>query len=295
MSKKKTIITLNERSDPSDPAIQSTIYYFNIFFEFITFFKLKYNDSFFLLDKLEKDKILEEDLKLILCNQESFNVENLTPVQEIQRVDDKVKNFPFITVVLKILNPIWIGGDKKSLKNENEIYSKHITNSINKNTYINELEILFYNFSEDFFKNNKNVCNKGMNLITTLYHIFTFLLNVGGDKRELGDCFRDFRLFLLLLIAAPPTINISESIKKKKWPNEHQNAEIRSTIHYILFDSIFFIYAKLKHLKMQEKEYSTRAENEEAKKNIESILILRKFYMENLGFLLKILNKYLII
>ena len=287
----KTITTFNERSDLSDPGIQSILYYFNIFFEFITFFKLKYNDSFFLLDKLEKDKILEEDLKLILCNQESFNVENLTPVQEIQRVDDKVKNFPFITVVLKILNPIWIGGDKKSLKNENEIYSKHITNSINKNTYINELEILFYNFSEDFFKNNKNVCNKGMNLITTLYHIFTFLLNVGGDKRELGDCFRDFRLFLLLLIAAPPTINISESIKKKKWPNEHQNAEIRSTIHYILFDSIFFIYAKLKHLKMQEKEYSKRAENEEAKKNIESILILRKFYMENLGFLLKILNK----
>jgi hypothetical protein len=104
-----------------------------------------------------------------------------------------------------------------------------------------------------------------MNLITTLYHFFTFLLNVGGDKRELGDCFRDFRLFLLLLIAAPPTINISESIKKKKWPNEHQNAEIRSTIHYILFDSIFFIYAKLKHLKMQEKEYSTRAEDEEAR------------------------------
>ena len=291
MSKKKTIITLNERSDPSDPAIQSTIYYFNIFFEFITFFKLKYNDNFFSMNKLEMNKILEEDLKLILCNQESFNVENLTPFQEIQKIDDKVKSFPFITVVLKILNPIWIGGDKKTLKNENEIYSKHINNFINKNTYINELEVLFYNFNEDFFKNNKNVCNKGMNLITTLYHFFTFLLNVGGDKRELSDCFRDFRLFLLLLIAAPPTINISESIKKKKWPNEHQNAEIRNTIHYILFDSVFFIYAKLKNLQMQEKEYSTKTEDEEAKKNIESILILRQFYIQNLGFLLKILNK----
>jgi len=67
-----------------------------------------------------------------------------------------------------------------------------------------------------------------MNLITTLYHFFTFLLNVEGDKREISDCLKDFRLYLLLLIIAPPTINITESIKKKKWPNEHQNTEMRS-------------------------------------------------------------------
>ena len=228
MIKKKTIITLNERSELTKPEIQSTLYYFNIFFEFITFFKLKFNDSFFLMNKLEMNRILEENLKLILCNQESFKIENLTPVQEMQKVDDKVKSFPFITVVSKIVNPIWSGGDKKTLKNENEIYSKHINGFINKNTDINELEMLFYNFGENFFGSNKNICNRGMNLITTLYHFFTFLLNVEGDKREISDCLKDFRLYLLLLIIAPPTINITESIKKKKWPNEHQNAEMRS-------------------------------------------------------------------
>ena len=290
-TKKKTIITLTERSDLAKPEIQSTLYYFNIFFEFITFFKLKYNDSFFLMNKSETNKIIEENLKLILCNQESFNTENLTPFQETQKVDDKVKSFPFITVVSKILNPIWMGGDKKTFKTENEIYSKHINGCINKNTYINELEILFYNFGENFFGNNKNICNRGMNLITTLYHFFTILLNVGGEQQEISDNFKDFRLYLLLLIIAPPTINITESIKKKKWPNETQNLEMRKTIHYIIFDSIFFLYHKLNNLKMQEKEYNKKPEEEESKKNIECILKLRKLYMENLGFLLKILNK----
>ena len=42
---------------------------------------------------------------------------------------------------------------------------------------------------------------------------------------------------------------------------------------------------------MQEKEYNKKPEEEESKKNIECILKLRKLYMENLGFLLKILNK----
>ena len=288
---KKTIITLNERSNVNDQSIQSTLYYFNIFFEFITFFKLKYNDSFFEMNKPEMNKILEGNLKLVMHKKGASNIENLTPEEEMQAVDDKIDNFPFITVVLKILNPIWIGGEKKTLKNENEVYSKHMNNLVNKNIYTNELEILFYEFDEKFFANQENICNKGLNLITILYHFFTLVLNIGGNERELSDLFVDFRLYLLLLITAPPTINISESIKKKRWPNEHQNAEIRSTIHYILFDAIFFLYSKLQNLKMQEKEYNKNPEDENSKKNLECISLLRKSYMLNLGYILKILNK----
>ena len=76
------------------------------------------------------------------------NIENLTPAEEMQAVDDKIDNFPFITVVLKILNPIWMGGDKKTFKTENEIYSKHINGCINKNTYINELETIQLDISK---------------------------------------------------------------------------------------------------------------------------------------------------
>ena len=290
-NKEKTVVTLNERSNINDKSIQSTLYYFNIFFEFITFFKLKYNDTFFLMNKPEMNKILEENLKLVMHKKESSNIKNLTPMQEMQAIDDKVDNFPFITVVLKILNPIWIGGEKKTLKNENEVYSKHMNSMVNKNIYTNELEILFYKFDEKFFENKDSICNKGLNLITILYHFFTLVLNIGGDKRELSDFFVDFRLYLLLLITAPPSINISESIKKRKWPNEHQNAEIRSTIHFILFDATFFLYSKLQNFKMQEKDYSSKPDDEESKKNLECIIILRRFYMENLGYILKILNK----
>ena len=291
-SKSKVVVTLSERSDVNESQIQSTLYYLNIYFEFITYFKLKYDDSFFQMNKTEMDKILEENLKYVLCDEDFIINERLTPVQEMQKVDDKMKSFTFITIVLKILNPIWIGGEKKTLKNENEIYTKHLNNSVNKNLYNNELEILFYSFDEKFFKPDKNkFSNKGIKMISILYHFFICLLNVGGEKRELNDCLVDFRFFLLLLIIGPPTINISESFKKKRFPNEAQNEEMRTTIQYILFDSIFFLYSKLRNLKNQENDYKSKPESEINKKNIECILTLRRFYMVNLGFILKILNK----
>ena len=291
-SKSKVVITLSERSNVNESQIQSTLYYLNIYFEFITYFKLKYDDSFFQMNKTEMDKILEENLKYVLCDEDFKINERLTPIQEMQKVDDKMKNFTFITIVLKILNPIWIGGEKKTMKNENEIYTKHMNNAVNKNLYNNELEILFYSFDEKFFKPDKNkFSNRGIKMVTILYHFFICLLNVGGEKRELNDCLTDFRFFLLLLIIAPPTINISESLKKKKFPTEKQNEEMRTMIQYILFDSIFFLYSKLRNLKNQESDYRAKPDSDINKKNIECILILRRFYMENLGFILKILNK----
>ena len=42
---------------------------------------------------------------------------------------------------------------------------------------------------------------------------------------------------------------------------------------------------------MQEKEYNKNPEDENSKKNLECISLLRKSYMLNLGYILKILNK----
>ena len=53
---------------------------------------------------------------------------------------------------------------------------------------------------------------------------------------------------------------------------------MRTTIQYILFDSIFFLYSKLRNLKNQENDYKSKPESEINKKNIECILILRRFY-----------------
>ena len=96
-----------------------------------------------------------------------------------------------------------------------------------------------------------------------------------------------------MLIVSPPTINLSEAIKKKKWPNERQFEEVNTTVHCILFNYIFFIYNKLQNLKNQENEFNSKTESEKEsdKKTIECILVLKKIYMENLGYILKILNK----
>ena len=291
VDKSKAVTTLSETRNIKDIQTLTSIYYLNLFFEFITFFKLKYNDSFFQMNQKEINKILERDIKYILCNKDLQNLDILDPNQEMQSADSKITNFPHITMILKTLEPI-IGVEQKYIKNENEISIKYMSSILNKNLFFNELEILFYCFDDGFFGNYiHKICNKGMHMVIILYNYFTCLLNVGGDKSDLVECFKNFRVYLSLLIMSPPSINVTESIKKKKWPNEKQNEEMRIIIQSIMFDSIYFLYNKLKFLKIQEKDYNSKEENEQNKKILEYISLTRRLYMENLGFILKILNK----
>ena len=291
----KAVVTLSSKMNLSEPQIQSTLYFYNISLEYITFFKLKYDNSFFQMDKADKFKILEEDLRYILFNQEFRKIDNLSPIQELELNDDKMNNYAFIMIVMSTLFPLWMGEDKKAIKNEKDLYNKLTINSVNKNIFMNELDFLLYSFDEKkFFKNNeKNLCNKGIKMITLLYIIFICLLNIGGPQGQIMEYLGHFRLFLSVLIISPPSINVSEMVKKKKWANEHQSEEINSSVHSLLFNSIFFLYNKLQNLKNLEKDYNskTESEKEKEKKTIESILILKKIYMENLGYILKILNK----
>ena len=289
----KAVVTLSGKMSLKDPQIQSTLYYLNICLEFITFFKLEYDNNFFLLDK-DKFKILEGDLRYILFKQESKKIKNLSPIQELENNDNKINNFSFLTIIMSTLYPIWLGEEKKVLGDEKNLYNKLTMGSINKNLFVNELEFLLYTFEKEFFKKNeKNICNRGIKMITLLYLFFTCLLNIGGEQRFIIDNFRHFRLFLSVLIVSPPTINLSEAIKKKKWPDESQFKEVNTSVHCILFNYIFFIYNKLQNLKNQENEFNSKTEDEKEsdKKTLECILVLKKIYMENLGYILKILNK----
>ena len=289
----KAIVTLSGKMSLNDPQIQSTLYYLNISLEFITFYNLKYNNSFFQRDIEEINKIIKNDLKYILYSKKLPNIEHLSPIEELYNNDIKIKNYSFITFILSCFYPIWLGEEKKFLNNENDLFFK-LMFSINQNKFINELEFLMYSFDKKFFKNNgENICNKGIKMSNLLYILFTSILNIGGDERELNNYFRDFRNFISVLIMSPPTINLAESIKKKRWPNEYQYEEINRTVHNILFNSTYFLYNKLKNLKEQEKNYNSKLENmnESDKKNIQCILILKRIYMENFGYILKILNQ----
>ena len=129
-------------------------------------------------------------------------------------------------------------------------------------------------------------------MINLIFIFFICLMNIGGEKGRLTDYFGHFRRFISLLIVSPLTINVSETTKLKKWPNENQYEEIGPIIHSILFNYIYFLNDKLQNLKKQEKKYNSNSEsgNDSDKKNMESILILKKIYMENLGYILKVLN-----
>ena len=297
------VSTFSEKSDIGDIKVESTLYYINICFEFLTFYQLKYDESFYNFSEKEKNKILENDLRYILFNYQKGNKFNLSPIKELEENAKKTDKYPFISVIIRILYPIITGNDNKILKDENDIYNKNLCNLFNKNTYINELELLFHSSKDSFFsKNRSEVCNKGLNVIIIFYHFFTCILNIGGCVRELNDNFKDLRLYLILLIISPSTINLANSAKMKKWPHDNQYKESQNIIEHIIFNIVFFLYNKLKDLKIRENEYNIKLEKEkddeskkenieDYKKNLEGINSLKKIYTKNLGYILKLLNK----
>ena len=297
----KNILTFSETSNLDDLKVKSTLYFLNIYFEFFTYYNLKYDENIFKDESKVINKIIKDELKYILFNitQEKFEP---NPINELKPVDQKIKNNSYLQIIISIVNPIWTGSEKKLLKNENDVYASYINEHINKNIFNNELKLLFDTFDDNFFGNNKNeTSNTGMRIIIILYNFFICFLNVGGTIRELKDYLKDFRLFLLLLITSPSSINIDETIKKKKWPNLEQYEYIRGIIEAILFNAIFFFYNKIKDYKKQEREFNYKLEMGEGKEdekiienyktNLECISSLKKLYSENLGYILKILNK----
>ena len=289
--KSKEISTFSDTNNAKVSKIPNTLYFFNIFIEFFTFYNLSYKEEFFKNSEEVINKQIKNDLKYLLFN------------NELKTSEQIIDNILYIKAAFSILKPILLGCEKKLFKKEDEVYTKYISNVVNRNIFNDELKILFHSYDEQFFsKNIDDICNKGMEIIVILYHFFTLFLIFGGTIRELNECFKDLRLYLLLLITSPSTINLADTIKKKKWPNEEQNEKMQKTIEIILFNSIFFLYNKIKEYKIQEKEYtlviesvkedeSKKQETENYQKRLEYICSSKKIYIENLGFILKILNK----
>jgi hypothetical protein len=286
----KKISTFSESSNLTDTKVKPTLYFINIYFEFFTYYKLKYNENNF----KDINKNIKEDLKYILFNIKNEKFEP-NPINELKPIEEKINNIVYMKVIFSIVKAIWTGSEKKLLKNENDVYSKYITENLNKNKFDNELKLLFYTFDENFFgKNINEISNKRMRIIIILYNFFTCFLNIGGKVNEQKDFFKDFRLFLLLLITAPSSINIDESIKKKKWPKLEEYENIREIIEVILFNAIFFFYNKIKDYKKQEEEFIYKLDVGQGKEdekvienyklNLDCISSLKKLYSENLGY-----------
>ena len=295
------ITTLSEQIFLNNPKAKPTLYFFNVFFEFFSYYKLDIPEN-----KLDEDgkenqiniiKKISKKFEYVLFNQKD-KIKKIDPIKELDLLETKIDNYLFIRVVFLICSPVWTGNEKKYVKNESEIYSKYILGN-NKNSYLTELEILFYSFDDDYLKDKNDYCNKGTPLIILIYHLFILFLYMGGSKIELEENFKDLRLLLLLLIISSSTLN-TETTKKKKWPKEEQYKDIQFIIECILFNILFFYYHRIKEFKKEINEYNLQIENineqtgenlENIKKNLECLSILNRIYVINFGYLLKVLNK----
>ena len=275
--------------------LKMTIYFFNLLFEFVTFYKLKQED----LDEYKEESSLYQELstnlKHILVNKMDDCRDSLRPIDVQENIDSKFEEYPIFKTIFDFWTPLWKGENKQN-RQENDIYSKYINNK--KNININELELLFYNFSDiKEFKDDatKNMyVNKGIPLIYILYHFFTLIFSIGGNEVELRELFIEFRLFLLLLIISSSTLSTPgiAITKKKKWPSDEHYKNVQQIVESILFNFLYFLFNKIKDTNAKISDFEERESLDESElKYLNYLKQINKLLIENLGYFLKILNK----
>ena len=295
-------IVYNNCQDCSNPDINNniqqkmTVYFLNLLFEFVTFYKLKQED----LDEYQSESSIYQELatnlKHILVSKMDDCRDSLRPIDVQENIDHKFDEYPIFKSVFDFITPLWKKDNKeKREEKENDIYSKYINNK--KNININELELLFYNFSDiKEFKDDqkKNIyVNKGIPLIYIMYHFFTLIFSIGGNEAELRELFNEFRLFLLLLIISSSKLSTPGIGKKKKWPSDEQYKNVQQKIEAILFNFLYFLFNKIKETKGKINDFCERETNldDNEQKYLNYLQQINKLLVENLGYFLKILNK----
>jgi hypothetical protein len=244
-----------------------TCYFFNLLFEFVSFYKLRQEE----LKKFQTNtsiyQELSKNLKLILISKMDDCKDKLKPIDIQNNIDTKFEEYPFFKTIFAFWTPLWKGETKQN-RQENDIFSKYINGK--KNVNINELELLFYNF-KDIVKISvdeyaKNVfINRGTPVIYLMYHFFTLIFSIGGNENELKELFIDFRLFILLLIISSSTLSITS--KKRKWPSEEEYVKVQETTEAILFNFLEFLYNKIKETKSQINECQQKAQKSDDNEN----------------------------
>ena len=281
-------IILCEKNDTVNNNVQKEgLYFMNLLFELITYFKYtpvkKGNDDNILLNE---DKNIYEDLfssfGTILINDQKKN-------KFSQSLKTKWKYYSFLKKLFQYFTPLW----NKILKEENDIFGKYLENKKTINTYISEAEIFFYSFDDTNYINSnpeeptkKVTCNRGIHTIYILYHYFTNLFNLGGDKEEIKEIVNDFRLFLTSVIISSCTLSTNIDKKKRKWPKPEDYQMVQLNVKNILYHAFYFFYTNIKkfdeilesnkNLTPEEKDYN---------------LYIKNLLYETFGFLLKILNR----
>ncbi len=282
------VSTLSNQNTLNDLIVKNTLYYFDLCFELYSFYNLQYN-------KEEKGEDEINKFMSVLLNKKETN-NNLEPEEELNDFEKKINYYNAIIFFYINISPIWT----QSIKDDKESISTQILGK--SNSFLNVLEILFYDFNQELYKDNDNsgYGNTGIPLIIIIYHFFIGFFNIGGNINEFTEKNQDFRKFIKLIIISSSTLNSSETSKKKKWPNEEQYKKVQEIVEYILFKFLYYFYKKIKKYNTdldkykleikKEEENTEKTENlQKLNKKVECLLTLKSIYLQNMGYLLKLL------
>ena len=269
-----------------------SIYSFNLFFEFVTYYKLKQEDLEIYKDEKSIFQELSTNFKYIFVTKMEENRNTLRQIYFQEPIDSKFEEYLVFKIAFDKMTPLWKGVNKTE-RQENEIYNQYIKNK--KDINIKELEMMFCNFKDSEITDHKNkniYVNKGIPLIFIFYHFFTVIFSIGGTEDELKEIFTDFRLFIILIIISSSTLTSQGLGKKKKWPTEEEYKEVQKNIEYMFYNLIYFFINKIKNTKENINEYNERLQDLDSneKKYLDYLSKIYNLFIKNFGFILKILN-----
>ena len=260
------------------------LYFMNLLFELITYFKITpvkkdTIGNIQITDSYAINEELTSKFGTILIN-DPKNHKFSEPLKT------KWKYYDFMKKLFLYFTPIW----NKLIKEEGDVYGQYMENKKNINAYIIEAELLFYSFDDANEPNiesmKKNNINKGTPIIYILYHYFTILFNLGGDKEEIKEIINTFRQFLTMLIVSSCTLSTNIDKKKRKWPKSEDYENFQFTVKNILYNSFYFFSSNIK--KFDEILENNKNLSEEEK---DYHLYVKNILYETFGYLLKTLNR----
>ena len=280
----KEIIICDKNDTVNNNIQKEGLYFMNIIFEFITYFKFT---------PIKKDE--SENIKLNEENNiydELFSTFNTILIKDVKNnnfsesLKAKWKYYSFLKKLFSYFVPLW----NKILKEENDIFGKYIENKKNINTYITETEILFCSLDDinelNSESSKKNTINRGIQVIYILYHYFTNLFNLGGDKEEIKEILTEFRLFLTFVIVGSSTLSTNIDKKKRKWPKSEDYQMVQLTVKNILYHAFHFFYTNIKKF---DEILESNKNLSETEKNYN--LYIKNILYETFGQILKVLNR----
>ena len=275
---------------------KTSIYYLNILFEFLTFFKMngEQDDASFNKNPALKYNISKIDEELYINFPYIFYLENKLEENDLfKTLSIKWKDFPFYEKIYSFFRPLWDELAEKKKKDEKDFISSFKKYIGKKNTFIYQLQLLFYSFNDidELFNPNltKTHGNKGIKIIYMILHFFILIINIGGNENEIKNIFNDFFLFISLMIISSHTVAISSDTKKQSWPNESQYRQVQDTIYLLFCYILNFFINKIKESDNFISKYNEK-KNDDEKDLFNYYTYLRKILLKNLSYFLNFLS-----